>query len=78
MKYSVNMPGAREIGLVGAALAFTGGVACALCYLMQKTSHQEPKKKPKEEPKEKPEHEHKASKTESARKTPLITEVCGC
>lgn len=68
------MPGAREIGLVGAALAFTGGVACALCYLTQKTTQQEPKKKPKEEPKEKPEHEHKASKTETARKTPLITE----
>ncbi|XP_052010904.1 ADP-ribosylation factor-like protein 9 isoform X2 [Xyrauchen texanus] len=41
------MPGVREIGLLGAALALTGGVACAVCYLMHKT--QEPKKRGKED-----------------------------
>ncbi|XP_073677009.1 ADP-ribosylation factor-like protein 9 [Garra rufa] len=69
------MPGAREIGLVGAALALTGGVACAVCYLMSKT--QEPKKKVKEELNEDgsgKEHVHKATKTETAPKTPIISE----
>lgn len=72
------MPGAREIGLVGAALALTGGVACAVCYLMSKT--QEPKKKVKDELNADgsgKEHVHKANKTETALKTPLISEVCG-
>lgn len=66
------MPGAREIGMVGAALALTGGVACAVCYLMHKT--QEPKKKVPNEGKN--EHVHKATKTETALKTPIISEVC--
>lgn len=69
------MPGAREIGMVSAALALTGGVACAVCYLMHKT--QEPKKKVKDELNEgKNEHLHKATKTETALKTPIISEVC--
>lgn len=65
------MPGAREIGMMGAALALTGGVACAFCYLMHQT--QKPKKKVKDELNE---HAHKATKTETARKTPIISEVC--
>lgn len=66
------MPGAREIGLLGAALTLTGGVACAVCYLMSKT--QKPKKTVNEELNE---HVHKASKTETTLKTPIISEVCG-
>lgn len=69
------MPGAREIGLVGTALALTGGVACAVCYLMSKT--QKPKKTVNEELNEdgsRKEHVHKATKTETALKTPIISE----
>lgn len=67
------MPGAREIGMMGAALALTGGVACAFCYLMHQT--QQPKKKVKDElNNSNKEHVHKASKTESAQKTPIISE----
>uniref|UniRef100_A0A9J8CTZ4 ADP-ribosylation factor-like 9 n=1 Tax=Cyprinus carpio carpio TaxID=630221 RepID=A0A9J8CTZ4_CYPCA len=69
------MPGAREIGLVGAALALTGGVACAVCYLMSKT--QKPQKPVKEELNEdgsRKEHVHKAPKTDTALKTPIISE----
>ncbi|XP_016142610.1 ADP-ribosylation factor-like protein 9 [Sinocyclocheilus grahami] len=68
------MPGAREIGLVGAALALTGGVACAVCYL-RKT--REPEKTEKEELNEdgnRGEHVHKATKTDTALKAPVITE----
>ncbi|KAG1934565.1 ADP-ribosylation factor-like protein 9 [Pimephales promelas] len=65
------MPGAREIGMMGAALALTGGVACAFCYLMHQTQQQQPKKKVKDEKKE---HVHKATKTETAQKTPIISE----
>lgn len=75
LELSVNMPGAREIGMMGAALALTGGVACAFCYLMHQT--QQPKKKVKDElNNSNKEHVHKASKTESAQKTPIISEVC--
>ncbi|CAM4618126.1 hypothetical protein PO909_007308 [Leuciscus waleckii] len=63
------MPGAREIGMMGAALALTGGVACAFCYLMHQT--RKPKKKVKDELNE---HAHKATKTETAQQTPIISE----
>lgn len=69
------MPGAREIGLVGTALVLTGGVACAVCYLMSKT--QKPKKTVNEELNEdgsSKEHVRKATKTETALKTPIISE----
>ncbi len=72
------MPGAREIGLVGTALVLTGGVACAVCYLMTKT--QKHKKTVNEELNEdgsRKEHVRKATKTETALKTPIISEVCG-
>lgn len=69
------MPGAREIGLVGTALVLTGGVACAVCYLMSKT--QKPQKTVNEELNEdgsRKEHVRKATKTETALKTPIISE----
>ncbi|XP_067314174.1 ADP-ribosylation factor-like protein 9 isoform X1 [Pseudorasbora parva] len=70
------MPGAREIGMVGAALALTGGVACAVCYLMHQP--RENKKKVKDELHEEnesnKEHVHKADKTETAQQTPIISE----
>lgn len=76
------MPGAREIGLVGAALALTGGVACAVCYLRRKHGRKtrEPEKTEREglnEDGSRGEHVHKAIKTDSALKAPVISEVCG-
>ncbi|XP_052005659.1 ADP-ribosylation factor-like protein 9 [Xyrauchen texanus] len=70
------MPGVREIGLVGTALALTGGVAYFVCHLMQKTPD-EPKKKVKEELNEderRQEQVHKATRTENALKPPIISE----
>ncbi|XP_026136074.1 ADP-ribosylation factor-like protein 9 [Carassius auratus] len=70
------MPGAREIGLVGAALALTGGVACAVCYLMSSKT-QKPQKTVTEELNEdgsRREHVHKSTKTETALKPPKISE----
>lgn len=74
LELSVNMPGAREIGMMGAALALTGGVACAFCYLMHQT--QQPKRKVKDDSNK--EHVHKATKTETELKTPITSEVCWC
>uniref|UniRef100_A0A8C2FM39 ADP-ribosylation factor-like 9 n=1 Tax=Cyprinus carpio TaxID=7962 RepID=A0A8C2FM39_CYPCA len=73
------MPGAREIGLVGAALALTGGVACAVCYLRRKHGRKtrEPEKTEREglnEDGSRGEHVHKAIKTDSALKAPVISE----
>ncbi|XP_052010903.1 ADP-ribosylation factor-like protein 9 isoform X1 [Xyrauchen texanus] len=65
------MPGVREIGLLGAALALTGGVACAVCYLMHKT--QEPKKRGKEDER-KQEQVRKSTRTKNALKPPIISE----
>lgn len=67
------MPGAREIGLVGTALVVTGGVACAVCYLMSKT--QKPKKTVNEELNEdRSSKEHVRKATETGLKTPIISE----
>lgn len=48
------MPGVREVGLMGAALALTGGVACAVCYLMRAHKTDEPKKENEQNNREKP------------------------
>lgn len=70
------MPGAREIGMMGAALALTGGVACAVCYLMR--AHKPEKRAKDEQNKDKSEEErvHKTTKNSNTQKQPIIKEVC--
>lgn len=68
------MPGKREIALMGAAVALTGGVACAVCYLMR--SHKPEKRAKDEQNKDKREEErvHKTTKTSTTQKQPIISE----
>lgn len=69
------MPGLREAGLAGAALALTGGVVYVLWSLRDtKKRHEAEKVTLKAEKQEKlPE---KQTSTETAREAPTVSQVC--
>ncbi|KAI7801502.1 ADP-ribosylation factor-like protein 9 [Triplophysa rosa] len=67
------MPAAREIGMMGAALALTGGVACAVCYLMR-ARKPEKRMKGEQNKDEREEGVHKTTKTSTTQKQPIIRE----